>query len=86
MDLAYIDKLAKDNKGVKNILVRQDLFDRTVDAKEMKIKDFEEPVLVFLTLITKMNRRKKLQSTKEHNFLEIVKKLAKLKEYKVTAH
>ena len=33
MDLAYVDKLAKDNNGVKYLLVRQDLFDRTVDAK-----------------------------------------------------
>ena len=36
MDLAYIDKLAEDNNGVKYLLVRQDLFDRTVDAKGMK--------------------------------------------------
>ena len=34
MDLAYVDKLAKYNKGVKFLLVRQDLFDRTVDAKK----------------------------------------------------
>ena len=34
MDLAYVDKLAKDNNGVKYLLVRQDLFDRTVDVKE----------------------------------------------------
>ena len=33
MDLAYVDKLAKDNNGVKYLLVRQDLFDRSVDAK-----------------------------------------------------
>ena len=36
MDLAYVDKLAKDNNAVKYLLVRQDLFDRTVDAKGMK--------------------------------------------------
>ena len=29
MDLAYVDKLAKENNGVKYILVRQDLFDRS---------------------------------------------------------
>ena len=27
MDLAYVEKLAKDNNGVKYLLVRQDLFD-----------------------------------------------------------
>ena len=34
MDLAYISKLAIDISGVKYLLVRQDLFDRTVDANE----------------------------------------------------
>ena len=33
MDLAYVDKLAKDNNGVKYLQIRQDLFDRTVNAK-----------------------------------------------------
>ena len=31
MDLAYTDKLAKDNNGVEYLLVRQDLIDRTVE-------------------------------------------------------
>ena len=39
MDFLYVDKLAKDNNGGKYLLVRQDLFDRTVDAKKMKSKD-----------------------------------------------
>ena len=36
MDLAYVFKLAKENNGVKFLLVHQDLFDRTVNAKGMK--------------------------------------------------
>ena len=36
MDLAYVDKVAKGINGVMYVLVRQDLFDRTVDAKRMK--------------------------------------------------
>ena len=52
MDLAYVDKLAKDKNGVKYLLVRQDLFDRTVDAKGMKTKDSKETVRAFLTMIT----------------------------------
>ena len=44
MDLAYVDKLAKDNNGVKSLLVRQGLFDRTVDGKRMKTKDSKETV------------------------------------------
>ena len=36
MDMAYVDKLIKENNGVIYLLVRQDLFDRTVDANGMK--------------------------------------------------
>ena len=38
MEFAYIDKLAQDNDGVKYLLVGQNLFDRTVDAKGRKKK------------------------------------------------
>ena len=44
MDLAYVDKMAKENNGVKYLLARQDLFDRTVNAKGMKTKDSQETV------------------------------------------
>ena len=57
MDLAYVDKLAKDNNGVKYLLLRQDLFDRTVDAKGMKTKDSKETVRAFLTMITKKTQK-----------------------------
>ena len=60
MDLANVDKLAKDNKGVKYLLVHQDLFDRTVDAKGMETKDSKETVKTFSKLITKKNRPKKI--------------------------
>ena len=60
MDSAYVEKLAKDNNGVKYLLVRQDLFDRTVDAKRMKTRDSKETVRAFLTLITMKNRPKKI--------------------------
>ena len=53
MDLAYVDKLAKDNNGVKYLLVRQDLFDRTVDAKRMKTKDSKKTVCTVLIKITR---------------------------------
>ena len=60
MDLAYVDKLAKDNKGVNYLLVRQDSFDRTVDAKGMKTKGSKETVKIFSKMITKTNRPKKM--------------------------
>ena len=58
MDLSYVDKVAKDNNGVKYLPFRQDLFDRTVDAKGMKKVDSKETVPAFLTMITKKNRPK----------------------------
>ena len=83
MNLAYIDKLAKDNNGIKYLLVRQDLSDRTVDAKGRKTKDSNETVCAFLTMIIKKNRPEK-------NWVDTGKELAgdfknytKLKEYKI---
>ena len=86
MDLAYVDTLAKDNTGVKYLLVRQELFSKTVDAKGMKTKDSKETVAVFLTMITKENRPKNFGLTREQNLLGILKNYAKLKEYKFTLH
>ena len=77
MDLAYVDKLAKDNNGVKYLLVRQDLFDRTVDAKGMKSKDSKETVNVFLTMIKKKNLPKKIWVDKSIEFAGEFKKLCK---------
>ena len=77
MDLAYVDKLAKDNNGVKYLLVRQDLFDRTVDAKGMKTKDSKETVRAFLTMITKKNRPKIIWVDKRTEFAGEFKKLCK---------
>ena len=60
MDLAFVDKLAKDNNGVKYLLVRQDMFDRTVDAKRMKTKDSKETAKIFSKMITKKESTKKI--------------------------
>ena len=84
MDLAYVDKLAKDNKGVKYLLVRQVLFDRTVDAKGKKTKDSKEIVRAFLTMITIKSRPKKIGLTKDQKLLESSKNCVKLKDYKFT--
>ena len=60
MGLAYVDKLAKDKNGVKYLIVGEDLFDRTFDAKGMKTKDPKETVKIFSKMITKKNRPKKI--------------------------
>ena len=68
MDLAYVDKLAKENNGAKYLQVRQDLFDRTVNAKGMKTKDSQETVKAFSSMITKRNRPKKIWVDKGAEF------------------
>ena len=77
MDLAYVDKLAKDNNVVKYLLVRQDLFGRTVDAKGMKSKDSKETVRAFWSLITKRNPTKKIWVDKGTELPGEFKKLCK---------
>ena len=74
MDLAYVDKLAKENNGLKYLLFRQDLFDRTVTAKGMKTKDSQETVKAFSSMITKTNRPKKIWVDKGIEFAGTLKK------------
>ena len=74
MDLAYVDKLSKENNGVKYLLVRQDLFDRTVNAKGMKAKDSQETKKAFSSMITKRNRPKKIWVDKGTEFAGAFKK------------
>ena len=60
VDFVYVDKLANKNNGVKYLVVRQDLFDRTVNAKGMKTKHSQETVKAFSSMITKTNRPRKI--------------------------
>ena len=70
LDLAYADKLAKNKNGVKYLLVRQRLFDRTVDAKGMKTKDFKEIVRAILSVLKKRIVPKKFGLTRQQKLLE----------------
>ena len=74
MDLAYVDKLAKKNNGVRYLLIRQDLFDRTVNGKGMKRKDSQETVKAVSSMITKENRPKKNWVDKGTEFAGALKK------------
>ena len=60
MDIAYVDKLAKEDNGVKYLQVRQDLFDRTANAMGIKKKDSHETAKAFSSMITKRNQPKKI--------------------------
>ena len=68
MNLAYVDKLAKINNGLKYPLIRQVVFDRTVVAKRMKPKLSKENSRAFLKMITKKNRPKKIWVDKGTEF------------------
>ena len=83
MDLAYVDKLATYNNGVKYLLVRQNLFDRTVDAKEWKQKIPRKLFVHFWLWIQKRIDPKQFGLTREQNLLEGLKNYAKLKKYKI---
>ena len=83
MDLAVVDKLAKENNNVKFLLIRQDLFDRTVDSKGMKTKDSKETARSFSTMITKRIARK-FGLTWGQSLLESSKSFVMLNEYKYT--
>ena len=47
MDLANVDKLAKDNRGIKHLILRKDLFEKTMDVRGLKTKDSNEAVSPF---------------------------------------
>ena len=76
MDLAYVEKMAKENNGVKYLLVRQDLFDRTLNAKGMKTKYSQETVKAFSSMITKKSRPKKIWVDKGTEFTGTFEKRA----------
>ena len=80
MDLAYVDKLAKESNAVKLILVRQDLFDRTVNAKGMKTKDSQETVKAFSSMITKKIDQKRFGLTRVPSLLERLKSFVLLRD------
>ena len=84
MELAYVDKLAKKNNGVKYLLVRQDLFDRTVNAKVMKTKDSQETVKAFHPWLQKGIDPKRFGLTKGPNLLERLRSFVLQRAYKST--
>ena len=81
--LPYFDELAKCFIGVKYLLVRQDMFGRTVDAKRMKTKGSTETFRAILTMITKKIEPKLFGLSREQKLLESLKQFAKLEEYKL---
>ena len=84
MDLAYVDKLAKEKNGENYLLVHQDLFHRTVYAKETKTKDSQETVKAFSSMVTKTDRPKKIWVDKGTEIAGSFKKFCAAGGYKFT--
>ena len=85
MDLAYVDKLAKDNNGVKYLLVRQVLFDRTVDAKVMKTKDSKGNCSCFFDYDYKKESTQKNWVGKETEFAREFKQLCEAEGIQISS-
>ena len=75
MDLAYVDKRAKDINDLKFLLVRQALFGRCVDAQWKKIEHCKETFRPFVTIRTEETWPKTIWVDKE---TEIAREFEKL--------
>ena len=75
MDLAFVDNLAKNNNRIKYLLVRQDMFVRTVDAKGIKTKDSTKTVKFFSGMVTKKSQPKTFWVNQGSELAEDFKKL-----------
>ena len=83
MELAYVDKVAKDNNIVKSLLVRLYLFHKSVDSKGLKTKDSKETATAFLAMITKKHRFKKFWNNKGTEFARDFRKNCKVQGIQV---
>ena len=60
MNVAYVDKLANDNNGIKYLLGHPNLFHRTVDAEGRKTKDSKNGLSIFDCDYKKQSTHKEL--------------------------
>ena len=84
MDLAYVDELDENIINLKYLLVRENWFDRTVDAKGMNTKDSKETVRAFVKMITRKNRPEEYLGQKRTEFAGEFDKFAAQKGYEYT--
>ena len=78
IDLAYVDKLAKYNNGVKYLLVAVDVLSRFLRVEPMKSKDAPEAMKAFKRMIKHKNP-KNYGLIKEPSSREHLKRFAKNK-------
>ena len=85
MDLAYVEKTARRNNGVMYLLVRQDLFERTLNAEGMETEDSQETVKAFSSMITKRNQPEKIWVDKGTKFAGAFKRFCAAKGIQVNS-
>ena len=83
MDLAFVDKLASQNKGVKCLLVAVDVFSRFVRVQTMKTKYAKDTLQAFKKMISRKNTPEKLWVDKGTENGGIFKKFCKEKSIEV---
>ena len=85
MDLAFVDKLASRNNGVKYLLVAVDVFSRFVRVQTMKTKNAKDIKQAFKKMISRKNTPsstlKSFGLMKEQNMEELSTKFARKKKH-----
>ena len=81
MDLAIVDKLASQNKGVKYLLVAVDVFSRFVRVQTMKTKYAKYTLQAFIKMISRKNTREKLWVDKGTEYGGTFKKILQGKKH-----
>ena len=84
MDLAFVDKLASQNKGVKYLLVAVDVFVRFVRVRTMKTNIAKDILQAFKKKISRKNTAEKLCVDKVTEYGKTFKKFARKKTLKFT--
>ena len=79
MDLAFVDKLASQNKGVKYLLVAVDVFSRFVRVQSMKTKYAKDTLQAYKKMISRKNTPVKLWVDKGTEYGGTLKKICKEK-------
>ena len=83
MDLAFVDKLASQNKGVKYLLVAVDVFLRFVRVQTMKTKYAKDTLQAFKKMISRKNTPEKLWVDKGTEYGGNFKKFCKKKSIEI---
>ena len=84
MDLAFVDILASQNNGVKNLLVAVDVFSRFVRVQTMKNKYAKDTLQAFKKMISRKNTPEKLWVDEGTEYGGTFKKFCKEKTLKFT--